>query len=684
MRTLYIPLVFAALAAVSASAQHSATITVTDLGSGMPVENATVSLDGNFIATDPAGQAIFPGLADDTYDYSVFATCYNEGSGSVTIAGADGASSVMLDPLSTNNVFFFIGDPLAITGATVQVTDGADYNASFVTSDPFGGEILADVPYGDISYTISAPCYATVTGMVTVDCNNGDGIAVFENPAPATTNNVFFFIGDPLAITGATVQVTDGADYNASFVTSDPFGGEILADVPYGDISYTISAPCYATVTGTVTVDCNNGDGIAVFENPAPATTNNVFFFIGDPLAITGATVQVTDGADYNASFVTSDPFGGEILADVPYGDISYTISAPCYATLTGTVTVDCNNGDGIAVFENPAPATTNNVFFFIGDPLAITGATVQVTDGADYNASFVTSDPFGGEMLADVPFGDISYTISAPCYATLTGTVTVDCNNGDGIAVFENPAPATTNNVFFFIGDPLAITGATVQVTDGADYNASFVTTDTFGGEMLADVPFGDISYTITAPCYATVTGTVTVDCNNGDGIAIFTDPAPVVIDVNVTLTGSTLTATATGVGYQWVDCDNNNAPIVGAEGQNFLPAESGDYAVVLTSGDCSQTSACTEVIVTGVDELAGRDAFAVYPNPFGDRITVSTNGKLGPVRLELLSLTGQVLLDETRSGMEISLQTSVLPSGSYILRMSSDNARSTVRVVK
>ena len=340
MRTLYIPLVFAALAAVSASAQHSATITVTDLGSGMPVENATVSLDGNFIATDPAGQAIFPGLADDTYDYSVFATCYNEGSGSVTIAGADGASSVMLDPLSTNNVFFFIGDPLAITGATVQVTDGADYNASFVTSDPFGGEILADVPYGDISYTISAPCYATVTG--------------------------------------------------------------------------------------------------------------------------------------------------------------------------------------------------------------------------------------------------------------------------------------------------------------------------------------------------------TVTVDCNNGDGIAIFTDPAPVVIDVNVTLTGSTLTATATGVGYQWVDCDNNNAPIVGAEGQNFLPAESGDYAVVLTSGDCSQTSACTEVIVTGVDELAGRDAFAVYPNPFGDRITVSTNGKLGPVRLELLSLTGQVLLDETRSGMEISLQTSVLPSGSYILRMSSDNARSTVRVVK
>ncbi|MEO7082153.1 MAG: carboxypeptidase regulatory-like domain-containing protein, partial [Flavobacteriales bacterium] len=93
MRTYYLPFVLAALFAGSASAQFSATITVTEQGTGAPVGNATVSLNGDVLTTDPTGQAIFPGLADNTYDYSVTAPCYNEGSGAITIAGADGASS---------------------------------------------------------------------------------------------------------------------------------------------------------------------------------------------------------------------------------------------------------------------------------------------------------------------------------------------------------------------------------------------------------------------------------------------------------------------------------------------------------------------------------------------------------------------------------------------------------------
>jgi hypothetical protein len=684
MRAFYLPFAFAALAAVTASAQYSATITITDFSTGLPVENATVARGGTSMTTNAAGQAIFPGLPNNTYSFSVTATCYYPGAGTITIAGANAATSLGLDPMATNNLFFFIGDPMAITGAFVEVTNGGNYYASFTTFDTFGGEMLADVPFGEMSYTITTPCYETVTGTVTVDCNNGDGIAVFENPGPATTNNLFFFIGDPMAITGAFVEVTNGGNYYASFTTFDTFGGEMLADVPFGEMSYTITTPCYETVTGTVTVDCNNGDGIAVFENPAPATTNNLFFFIGDPMAITGAFVEVTNGGNYYASFTTFDTFGGEMLADVPFGEMSYTITTPCYETVTGTVTVDCNNGDGIAVFENPAPATTNNLFFYIGDPLAIIGAFVEVTNGGNYYASFTTFDTFGGEMLADVPFGEMSYTITTPCFETVTGTVMVDCNNGDGILVAADPGPATMNNLFFYIGDPLAILGATVNVTDGGSYNESFVTFDTFGGEMLADVPFGEMSYTITTPCFETVTGTVTVDCNNGDGIAIFTNPEPVVLDVTVDVSGNTLMAAATGMEYQWVDCDNGNAPIDGATAQSFQPTENGNYAVVISDGDCSQTSNCTAVIVTGVDQVEGRDAFAVYPNPFADRLTVRTNGKLGPVRVELLSLTGQVLLDESRTGMEISVLTSELPSGSYLLRLSSESARTTIGVVK
>ena len=99
---------------------------------------------------------------------------------------------------------------------------------------------------------------------------------------------------------------------------------------------------------------------------------------------------------------------------------------------------MECNNGAGIAVIAEPAEA--NNIFFYIGSPLAITGATVEVTDGADYNVTFVTWSPFGGEMVGDVPFGEYSYTITVPCYETTTGTFTVECNNGEGISVVAEP----------------------------------------------------------------------------------------------------------------------------------------------------------------------------------------------------------------------------------------------------
>ncbi|MEZ4738678.1 MAG: hypothetical protein R2818_04810 [Flavobacteriales bacterium] len=68
---------------------------------------------------------------------------------------------------------------------------------------------------------------------------------------------------------------------------------------------------------------------------------------------------------------------------------------------------------------------------------MALTGAHVQVTDGMDYNASFTTSSPWGGETIEGVPFGASVTPLPHPATRPWSGTVTVDCNNGDGIAVF-------------------------------------------------------------------------------------------------------------------------------------------------------------------------------------------------------------------------------------------------------
>jgi hypothetical protein len=252
-------------------------------------------------------------------------------------------------------VFFFVGSPLPISGATVNMTGPNGYNETLVTGNPVG-DLFENVPFGVYDYTITKDCYETVTGSVTVACiGGGMGVSVFENPAEETTNNVFFFVGSPLPISGATVNMTGPNGYNETLVTGNPIG-DLFENVPFGVYDYTITKDCYETVTGSVTVEClGGGMGVSVFENPAEETTNNVFFFVGSPLPISGATVNMTGPNGYNETLVTGNPVG-DLFENVPFGVYDYTITKDCYETVTGSVTVEClGGGMGVSVFENPA-----------------------------------------------------------------------------------------------------------------------------------------------------------------------------------------------------------------------------------------------------------------------------------------------------------------------------------------
>jgi hypothetical protein len=221
--------------------------------------------------------------------------------------------------------------------------------------------------------------------------------------------------------------------------------------------------------------------------------------------------------------------------------------------------------------------------------------ATVELY-GPGFYESFVTSDPFSGEFIADVPFGEYTYSVSKACHETITGTVTVDCNDGMGVSVFATPSPATSNNVFFFVGSPLAMLDATVELT-GDGFYESFVTSDPWSGEFIADVPFGEYTYSVSKACHETITGTVTVDCNDGMGVSVFATPSPINFDTNVMTSNGVLSVAAAAIDYQWVDCDNGNAPILGATGATFAPSASGTYAVELSAEGCSASSSCVAI---------------------------------------------------------------------------------------
>ena len=110
---------------------------------------------------------------------------------------------------------------------------------------------------------------------------------------------------------------------------------------------------------------------------------------------------------------------------------------------------------------------------------------------------------------------------------------------------------------------------------------------------------PDGQV-YTSTGSYSSTVQNAAS--CDSVISIDLTIDPLP---NNAVIQNGATLTATQTVAAYQWVDCDNGNAPIVGEVNQSFTPISTGNYAVIVNVNGCSNTSECRLVDFTGINEL-------------------------------------------------------------------------------
>ena len=94
-----------------------------------------------------------------------------------------------------------------------------------------------------------------------------------------------------------------------------------------------------------------------------------------------------------------------------------------------------------------------------------------------------------------------------------------------------------------------------------------------------------------------------------------------------------------------------------------------------------------CAENTLTTSTNQPAADRVEVYPNPVGDRLTVELTGlRAAETQLQLLDFAGRVMntrvLEMTNGRFEIN--TSALPSGAYLLRLTNDAGVSTARIIR
>jgi hypothetical protein len=179
-------------------------------------------------------------------------------------------------------------------------------------------------------------------------------------------------------------------------------------------------------------------------------------------------------------------------------------------------------------------------------------------------------------------------------------------------------------------------------------------------------------------------LTGTEILTAQNGcdSTVTINLTLAPT-INISLTVLDQTLTANQTGATYQWLDCDNGNAPIVGATNQNYTATATGNYAVEITVGACTETSLCDFVSMVGLDEVDG-STISVFPNPSQGMINIVIENGSSTIDYSITSLDGRLVKEGSQiNAQEIQINIENESEGVYFLKVNQDENTRLFKIV-
>lgn len=125
----------------------------------------------------------------------------------------------------------------------------------------------------------------------------------------------------------------------------------------------------------------------------------------------------------------------------------------------------------------------------------------------------------------------------------------------------------------------------------------------------------------------------------------------------------GGTIYATETGYIYQWINCNSDTSVIVEANDQSYTPDLDGNYAVIISDGECQVISDCIDYTALSL-EKNDQNFLLIFPNPFEDFLTINYSS---PVYVRLTNVLGEIVL--TSSENELSLDH--LTSGIYVVHV-------------
>jgi ELWxxDGT repeat protein len=154
--------------------------------------------------------------------------------------------------------------------------------------------------------------------------------------------------------------------------------------------------------------------------------------------------------------------------------------------------------------------------------------------------------------------------------------------------------------------------------------------------------------------------------------------------LDTGVIQDQALLTSRDSLAGHQWIDCDHGFIPIEGETGRIFEAGRSGHYAVIVSNGECVDTSGTYAVIVTGTIENSFEGNIVLYPNPTPGELTLDLGKEYSQVIITIVGPDGKIVQRDRMKQVKVTEVFMPEPAGIYMVTLTSGNERAVFRVVK
>lgn len=523
--------------------------------------------------------------------------------------------------------------PSGFTGSDVNFCTGSSVTLN-IGNWPYTTAAWSNGSTTDTAMVMSPGTY---TVSMSGACGTGnDTITVNDTRTSAAMNAI---------ICGGSYTAPSGAVYTVSGTYMDTIPNVALCDSII-TINLTNGAPTTSSMSVTQCYSYTAPSGAVI--TTSGTYNDTIANFLGcDSIITIALTINTTTTSSFSATAcdMYMTPSGAMIMSSGTVMDTIANMNG-CDSVMTINVTINSATTATMSATACDMYTAPSGATFMMSGTYMDTIANMAGCDSV-ITINLTITNATSSTISAS---GCGSYTAPSGTVYTSSGTVM------DTIANMAGCDSVITINLMIMNSSTASMSASTC----GGPFTAPSGATYTTSGTYMDTIPN-------MMGCDSVITITLTVTTVNAGAI----------------VSGSTCTGTGLGSSFQWLDC-NGMTPIAGATANVYNATANGSYCIVITNGNCVDTSNCVTVTGIGIEENVFAAGITLYPNPNSGNFNINLGATYSDVTVVITDLAGRVVYSHIENSANMIPVQLDAAAGAYVVIVTSGENRATFRMTK